>query len=304
MKKTGITVEVTQELLNNGFTHAAPVPASTGRANMDIWNAEAKALAGVPPLPPLPLGIGSGEFINVADVKAWGAACFAAGRGAAIRDYVSLQPVAARELDVEADLLKQAREALELMLKQFTKTPSTLADTLARARGHSAIQAIDAAARSAAQGTAPAFQPVGERAACRINGGECNCTIAMQNRCAYGITPEAAPVSTEQAGDAWISVEDRLPEKECLAAYVTQNGKVRLIRAKYARQFQIEASGDDDCGAEYNENDDTFYIEAGWLECIDNWGEYSSCYVVEGTVTHWMPLPAAPSPNSPVGGKD
>ena len=119
-----------------------------------------------------------------------------------------------------------------------------------------------------------------------------------------GTQPESAPVSTEQAGDAWISVEDQLPEKECLAAYATPSGKVRLIRAKYARKFQIEAEGDD-CETEYNEDDDTFYIKEGWLECIDNWGEYSSCYVVEGIVTHWMPLPAAPSPNnSPVGGKD
>lgn len=104
--------------------------------------------------------------------------------------------------------------------------------------------------------------------------------------------PTAAEGPSEQ--DAWISVEDQLPEKECLAVYVTPNGKQRLIRAKYARQFQIEAEGDD-CETEYNEDDDTFYIKAGWLECIDNWGEYSSCYVTEGTVTHWKPSPALPA---------
>jgi hypothetical protein len=92
----------------------------------------------------------------------------------------------------------------------------------------------------------------------------------------------------------WIKVEDSLPEGECLAIYVTPAGKRRMIRAKYARQFQIEAEGDD-CETEYNEDDDTFYIKAGWLECIDNWGEYSSCYVVEGAVTHWKRLPAPPS---------
>lgn len=97
-----------------------------------------------------------------------------------------------------------------------------------------------------------------------------------------------------EAPSQWISVDERLPEKECLAVYVTPNGKQRLIRAKYVRQFQIEAEGDDQCETEYNDDDDTFYIKAGWLECIDNWGEYSSCYVTEGTVTHWMPLPAAP----------
>jgi len=94
--------------------------------------------------------------------------------------------------------------------------------------------------------------------------------------------------------DAWISVDERLPDGECLAVYVTPKGKQHRIRAKYVRQFQVEAEGDDS-ETEYNDDDDTFYIKAGWLECIDNWGEYSSCYVVEGTVTHWMPLPAAPA---------
>jgi hypothetical protein len=94
--------------------------------------------------------------------------------------------------------------------------------------------------------------------------------------------------------EPWISVEQCLPKKECLAVYVTPNGKQRIIRAKYASRFQIEAEGDD-CETEYNDEDDTFYIKAGWLECIDNWGEYSSCYVTEGTVTHWMSLPAAPA---------
>lgn len=101
----------------------------------------------------------------------------------------------------------------------------------------------------------------------------------------------AAPLAKQ---DDWIRVEDRLPDGECLAVYVTESGKQRLIRAKYARQLQIEADGDEDFDTEYNEDDDTFYIKAGWLECIDNWGEYSSCYVVEGVVTHWKPKPALP----------
>lgn len=112
----------------------------------------------------------------------------------------------------------------------------------------------------------------------------------------------AAPSSADVRAAGWVSVEDRLPGKECLAVYVTPSGKQRLIRAKYARQFQIEAQGDD-CETEYNDADDTFYIKAGWLECIDNWGEYSSCYVTEGTVTHWMPLPAAPATGQSEGGE-
>jgi hypothetical protein len=113
---------------------------------------------------------------------------------------------------------------------------------------------------------------------------------------AWKRTAEARDAGTQAAAevrDAWISVDEPLPEKECLAVYLTPAGKQRLIRAKYARQFQIEAEGDD-CETEYNEDDDTFYLKAGWLECVDNWGEYSSCYVTEGTVTHWMPSPALP----------
>lgn len=96
-------------------------------------------------------------------------------------------------------------------------------------------------------------------------------------------------------GRSWTSVGEMLPMTECLAVYVTPGGKKRIIRAKYAHKFKIEAGGDDDCETEYNEDDDTFYLKEGWLECIDNWGEYSSCYVVEGVVTQWMPLPDLPA---------
>ena len=97
----------------------------------------------------------------------------------------------------------------------------------------------------------------------------------------------------------WISVDERLPDAgHCLATYRNQHGKLRIIRAKYARQFEIDADEDaiDQGNCEYNEADDTFYLKAGWLECIDNWDDYSSIYVTEGEVTHWMPLPAVPSP--------
>lgn len=108
----------------------------------------------------------------------------------------------------------------------------------------------------------------------------------------------AALASRPAEVDDWISVEDRLPGKErCLAAYVNAMGKHRIIRAMYADQFQIDAGEDaiDQGNCEYNEADDTFYLKAGWLECIDNWDDYSSIYVTEGTVTHWRRLPASPS---------
>lgn len=86
-----------------------------------------------------------------------------------------------------------------------------------------------------------------------------------------------APVSTEQAGDAWISVEDRLPE-DCTFVAI----------------FDPENDGMPVRTAHWLAGSRTFESEYGWLA----WDE----------VSHWMPLPAAPSPNnSPVGadsGKD
>ena len=116
---------------------------------------------------------------------------------------------------------------------------------------------------------------------------------------ARAIEREVAAQAGQVAVPGWIGVDARLPDAGyCLATYRNQHGKLRIIRAKYARQFEIDAGEDaiDQGNCEYNEADDTFYLKAGWLECIDNWDDYSSIYVTEGEVTHWMPLPAAPSP--------
>jgi hypothetical protein len=102
----------------------------------------------------------------------------------------------------------------------------------------------------------------------------------------------AAP--SAHKAEPWISVDDKLPEAMCLATYLNSYGNRRTIRAKYVARFTVEAQGDD-CYSEYREDDDTEYLMPGWYECIDNWGEYSSVFVNEGAVTHWMPLPAAPS---------
>jgi hypothetical protein len=113
---------------------------------------------------------------------------------------------------------------------------------------------------------------------------------------AHAVAREVAAQAGQVAVPGWISVEDSLPDgKYCLATYQDRAGKLRIIRAMYVRQFEIEASGDE-CDSETNEANDMEYLKAGWYELIDNWGEYSSVHVSEGPVTHWMPLPAAPSP--------
>jgi hypothetical protein len=94
---------------------------------------------------------------------------------------------------------------------------------------------------------------------------------------------------------AWISAKDLLPEGHCLATYMNSAGNRRTIIAFHATRFSVEAYGDD-AYSEVNDENDLEYLREGWYECIDNWGDFSSVFVNEGQVTHWMPLPAAPTP--------
>ena len=130
------------------------------------------------------------------------------------------------------------------------------------------------------------------------NKAEAACRAAIE---ALAAAP-AAPAQAKPLPDGWISVDERLPEgRYCLATYRDRAGKLRFIRAMYVRQYEVEATGDE-CSSEINEADDVEYLKAGWLECIDNWGDYSSVYVCEGPVTHWMPLPAIPGAQASTAG--
>lgn len=93
----------------------------------------------------------------------------------------------------------------------------------------------------------------------------------------------------------WVSVDERLPEKKCVATYLNSHDKRRTIIAIYCPRFTIESSGEAEDYDEYYFNTDTCYFKEGWYECQENWGEYAMIYVNEGEVTHWMPLPPAPT---------
>ena len=121
----------------------------------------------------------------------------------------------------------------------------------------------------------------------------------VEARCADA-APVAAPAG--QVPD-WTSVDERLPNGcYCLATYRDRAGKLRIIRAMYVRQFEIEATGDE-CDSETDEANDREYLKAGWYELIDNWGDYSSVHVCEGPVTHWMALPALPATQASTSGE-
>jgi hypothetical protein len=123
-------------------------------------------------------------------------------------------------------------------------------------------------------------------------------------RTSYAAMLAAAPAAP--AADGWIPVSERLPDigSTVIAYYLNSYGKGRTIRAQHVEAWTIEAEDvadvDTDC-VEYSEQDDCYYLLQGWYECIDNWDEYYRVAVTGGPITHWMPLPAAPSANSAQG---
>ncbi|HBO82074.1 DUF551 domain-containing protein [Cupriavidus sp. UBA2534] len=109
---------------------------------------------------------------------------------------------------------------------------------------------------------------------------------------------------TPAAKPDWISVAQIMPHpgQQVLATYINRASKPRTIRARYVADKTVEANIDaDDSCTEYDEATDTYYLQGGWYEQIDNWGDYSSVQVCEGDITHWMPMPDSPSMRDPSG---
>jgi hypothetical protein len=97
----------------------------------------------------------------------------------------------------------------------------------------------------------------------------------------------------------WIKVEDRLPNSNVpVIAFVKDAhdapGRTRRIRAQYAEKFTLPCDEDSnwDDWADYKEPDGEAYCPVGWYET----NEFEETHwQVKGTVTHWMPLPDAPT---------
>ncbi|MDV5862041.1 DUF551 domain-containing protein [Pseudomonas mendocina] len=105
----------------------------------------------------------------------------------------------------------------------------------------------------------------------------------------------------ERVPEGWISVSERLPESEraVLAFYLNSHGKGRRVRGEYiaAKTKSADDGWDSDEPADYDEQEDEYFWPAGWYEVMDNWDDLTHMVIHEGEVTHWMPLPTAPSPS-------
>jgi hypothetical protein len=96
----------------------------------------------------------------------------------------------------------------------------------------------------------------------------------------------------------WISVEDLLPVPgvpvlvfvaDAYGGNVPRN--TLRLRAQYSDGKSLESVDEDEDGGVYDEATDTYYVREGWYET----NEFEETHWrINGTVTHWMPLPEPP----------
>lgn len=101
--------------------------------------------------------------------------------------------------------------------------------------------------------------------------------------------------AAQQQAPAWIPVEHQMPEpnRKVLAFHKNILSNGRTICARWVKAKTVESTGDSEIG-EYDEATDTYYDPEGWYECIENWDDYNRVFVSH-QITHWMPLPPAPT---------
>lgn len=86
----------------------------------------------------------------------------------------------------------------------------------------------------------------------------------------------------------WQPIETAPQNMNVLVAYKNGNGKWRIVKACYHTQLPwSEESYLDFVGQEGE------YAPKGWYEESDS---HETIYQIDGVISHWMPLPAAPEP--------
>ena len=200
----------------------------------------------------------------------------------------------------DRELMQQALEALELLAKY--ENPQTKIQVRKPRDGGPIVTvyphkvATDAAA------------PLRERLAdithtCSYHCERPECVRAQRDELRERLaTPQVTPQVTPQQREwvwqepvAWTPVSVAMPKSgvTVLACYKNSHDKVRRIRAHWTAAKTEEASAECEWG-EYDEDADTYWTPEGWYECIDNWDDYTSVFVHEGEITHWMPMPTDP----------
>lgn len=105
---------------------------------------------------------------------------------------------------------------------------------------------------------------------------------------------------------AWIPASERKPDnkpgripKEYIVAVQRKDGKTYVFAAYYLNEYRL-LTDDDDCP------EDGVPTSGWFIEMADDW-EYDTAWhsiLNEGDrVTHWMPLPPAPTQNTEVTGR-
>lgn len=104
----------------------------------------------------------------------------------------------------------------------------------------------------------------------------------------------AQPVSAKPLPQ-WIPVSERFPgHPPVLAGFFDKySGKFKAIKAAWVAKHTEEIGASDFQGDEdYDAETDTSYWPEGWYE----WNEFEETHWLVGQpITHWMPLPEAPS---------
>ena len=93
-------------------------------------------------------------------------------------------------------------------------------------------------------------------------------------------------LETGQEPGAWQPIESALKTgRKVILFYKNRLNVGRTVIARWLTDEQATEIDADDVG-----------LEGGWYECIDNWDDFTEVAIHEGEPSHWMPLPAPPSP--------
>lgn len=96
----------------------------------------------------------------------------------------------------------------------------------------------------------------------------------------------------------WISVKDRLPEKDKFVLVYTASNYPNIIVAEFIPKFTNSDGADDQFG-EYCEEKDDWFLPEGWYSNVSPVTDEYLSFFLDEQVTHWKPLPKPPKQNKP-----